>query len=168
MSLRRLLGISAALTLTMATIHAGLTVSSPAFGNGQPIPAQYAHHAGNAVPDLKWSAVSGAKSYALIVDDPDAPAGLWTHWLVWNIPPSATELHGGALPAGAVVGKNSFGNGEYDGPAPPFGTHRYYFRVVALDTTLTLPAGSSRGALDAAMKGHALAQGETFGTFSKD
>jgi hypothetical protein len=109
---------------------------------------------------------------ALIVDDPDSPSGLWTHWVVWNLPANTTSIEAGKLPSGAVQGKNSFGHVRYDGPAPPSGTHRYFFHVYALDTMLNLPAGSDRAALSSAMQGlpmnsgYVIGTGEMFGTYS--
>jgi Raf kinase inhibitor-like YbhB/YbcL family protein len=115
-------------------------------------------------------AVSGEnriKSFALIVDDPDAPHGLFTHWLVWNIPPDHPDLPEGGVPPGSIQGKNSFGDAHYDGPAPPNGKHRYFFHVYGFDTMLSLPAGSDRKALEAAMKGHVVAKAPDFyGTFT--
>jgi len=142
-----------------------LIISSPAFAPGKPMPAKFAYKRENLSPPLRIVNVpANAKSLALIADDPDAPVGLWTHWLVWNLP--TTDLAEGAPPSGAVEGKNSFGNVRYDGPAPPIGTHRYFFRLYALDATLSLPAGSTRDALLSAMKGHVVGTGETFGVYS--
>jgi len=101
------------------------------------------------------------------VDDPDAPVGLFTHWLVWNIDPKTAEIAEGSAPSGAVEGRNDFGETGYGGPQPPSGTHRYYFRVYALDRTLDLKAGAKRRELDSAMKGHVIGQGELMGRYSK-
>ena len=141
-------------------------VSSPDFLQGRPIPIKFGYHQQNISPALRIENVPAkTKSLVLIVDDPDSPSGIWTHWLVWNLLASTTTLPEGKLPPNAVQGKNSYGNSCYDGPAPPLGTHRYYFRVYALDTTLSLPPGSSRSALEQAMNGHILQETETFGTY---
>ena len=132
-----------------------------------PIPIKYGFHGQNISPELRIANVpANAKSLVLIVDDPDSPSGLWTHWLVCNLPPNTTDIPEGKLPPGAMQGKNSFGNVRYDGPAPPMGTHRYFFHLYALDTTLSLPAGSSRDALVEAMKGHVVGYGQTIGIYS--
>jgi Raf kinase inhibitor-like YbhB/YbcL family protein len=144
-----------------------LRISAPAFEQGQPIPAEYAYHGRNISPALQFGGVpAGAQSLVLIVDDPDAPAGLWTHWLVWNLPATTPALTEGSLPEGARQGVNSNGHAHYDGPKPPSGTHRYFFHLFALDTRLSLPPGANRPALEAAMKGHVVATGETFGVYS--
>jgi Raf kinase inhibitor-like YbhB/YbcL family protein len=108
-----------------------------------------------------------AKSFALIVDYPDAPGGLFMHWLVWNIDPKTTDVAENSAPPNAVQGKNGFGKSGYGGPCPPSGTHRYYFRIYALDQTLNLPTGASRGQLDGRMKGHIVGQGELMGRYSR-
>jgi Raf kinase inhibitor-like YbhB/YbcL family protein len=145
----------------------GMTISSPAFAEGKPIPARYAHKGQNISPELRIGNVpANAKSLVLMVDDPDAPAGLWTHWLVWNLPPMTRSISEGKLPPGAIQGKNSDGNIRYDGPAPPSGTHRYFFHIYALDEMLSLPAGSDRDALLAATKDHVVGRGKTFGIYS--
>jgi Raf kinase inhibitor-like YbhB/YbcL family protein len=142
-------------------------ISAPAFALGKPIPAQYAYKGQNRSPELRIENVpANAKTLVLIVDDPDSPSGLWTHWLVWNLPPTTTARPEGKLPTGAVEGKNSFGHVRYDGPAPPSGTHRYFFHVFALDTTLKLTRGSDRAALLTAMQGHVVDTREAFGTYS--
>lgn len=144
-----------------------MNISTPAFEQGKPMPARYAYKGQNISPEIRIGNVpANAKSLVLIVDDPDAPMGLWTHWLVWNLPPNTTDIPEGKLPSGARQGKNSFGNVRYDGPAPPSGTHRYFFRLYALDTTLSLSAGSDRAALLAAMEGHVVGTGEIFGVYS--
>jgi len=144
-----------------------MTVTSTNFDEGKPIPGRFSYHAENHSPALTFiKPPQGTQSLALIVDDPDAPVGLWTHWLLWNIPVSIHSIREYTLPSSALQGRNSFGNSRYDGPAPPSGTHRYFFHVYALDTVLTLPSGASRGQLEAAMKDHVLGGAEMYGTFS--
>ncbi len=144
----------------------GFGISSPAFDPGKPMPARFADAEANLSPELHIANVpAAAKSLVLIVDDPDAPAGLWTHWLVWNLPATTTVLTEGKLPPDAQQGRNSFGNVRYDGPAPPSGTHRYFFHLYALDTTLALPSGSDRSELTAAMQGHVVGKTDFFGTY---
>ena len=151
----------------LADPKAGMTILSPAFAEGKPIPARYAAKGQNISPEVRIGNVPvHANSLVLIVEDPDAPAGLWTHWLVWNLSPTTTVIPEGKLAQGAVEGKNSDGNVRYDGPAPPSGTHRYFFRVYALDAMLSLPAGANRAALLAAMHGHVMASSATFGVYS--
>jgi Raf kinase inhibitor-like YbhB/YbcL family protein len=146
---------------------APIDISTTAFEQGQAIPVKYADKGQNVSPGLKIGTVpANTHSLVLIVDDLDAPAGIWTHWLVWNLPADTASIPDGKLPTGAVLGKNSFGRVQYDGPAPPSGTHRYFFHIFALDTALTLPPGSDRDALESAMKGHVVGTGVTFGTYS--
>jgi Raf kinase inhibitor-like YbhB/YbcL family protein len=172
MRARRLPGLCVPALLLLAGVvgaraAGSLTVFSPAFASGQPIPARYALAGENIPPELRVREVpASARSLALIVDDPDAPAGLWTHWLVWNLPAGTTVIPEGKLPEPAREGKNSFGRVRYDGPAPPAGTgvHRYFFCVYALDAPLVLPGGADRAALLDAMRGHVVGAGETFGT----
>jgi Raf kinase inhibitor-like YbhB/YbcL family protein len=160
-------------SFAFASIVATINISSPAFEPGQPIPAQYSYKGENISPALLFTQIpDGTKSLALIVDDPDSPSGLWTHWVVWNLPANTTSIEAGKLPSGAVQGQNSFGHVRYDGPVPPSGTHRYFFRVYALATVLNLPAGSDRAALSRAMQGplmnsgYVIGSGEMFGTYS--
>jgi Raf kinase inhibitor-like YbhB/YbcL family protein len=118
-------------------------------------------------PPLQLSDIpAGAKSLVLIVDDPDAPGGLFTHWLVWNIDPATTHVGEKSVPPGAAQGVNDFGNSGYGGPCPPSGTHRYFFRLFALDQKLDLKSGAKRSALERALAGHVLARGELMGRFS--
>jgi Raf kinase inhibitor-like YbhB/YbcL family protein len=146
-----------------------MTISSPAFAQGAPMPSHFAYTGDNVSPELDIAHVpANAKSLVLIVDDPDAPMGIWTHWLVWNLSPTITTIPEGKLPPDAREGKNSFGPARYDGPAPPSGTHRYFFRVYALDE-LFFPkfrTASDRDAILAEIKGHVVGTGETFGTYS--
>lgn len=145
-----------------------LTLTSDAFANGQSIPVKYSCRGKNISPALAWNEPpAGTQSFALIVDDPDAPMGTWVHWVLYNIPASTRSLQESTDPSAMSVGKNSSGNMRYDGPCPPSGTHRYFFKLYALDSTLSLSPGSTKEQVLNAMKGHILAQGELMGTFSK-
>lgn len=145
-----------------------LELKSDAFANGQSIPAKYSCTGKNISPALTWSnAPAGTQSFALIVDDPDAPMGTWVHWVLYNIPSSTTSLPESTNADGISVGKNSSNHMSYDGPCPPSGTHRYFFKLYALDSTLSLSPGATKEQVLNTMKGHILAQGELMGTFSK-
>jgi Raf kinase inhibitor-like YbhB/YbcL family protein len=150
-----------------------LTISSRAFAAGEPIPVQYSCVGKGISPPLGWSdAPAGTKSFALIMDDPDAPMGTYVHWVIFNLPAPSTGLpaaiSGGAkLADGSVQGTNSSGRTGYTGPCPPSGTHRYYFKLYALDSTLSLGSSAGKDQLLQAIQGHILAQGELMGTFSK-
>jgi Raf kinase inhibitor-like YbhB/YbcL family protein len=151
----------------LAAGGAKMKVTSSAFQDGSNIPSKFSCDGPNTSPPLQISDVpAGAKSLALIVDDPDAPSGLFTHWVIWNISPQTTTIAEGNAPKG-VHGTNDFGKSGYGGPCPPSGTHRYYFKVFALDRELDLPAGAKRGQLDAAMKGHVIAEGELVGRYTR-
>ena len=144
-----------------------ISITSPAFQSGGDIPAKFTCNGANISPELQISGVADeAKSLILIVDDPDAPRGLFTHWIAWNIDPKTTRVAENSAPAGAVQGTNDFGKRNYDGPCPPSGTHRYFFKIFALDTKLDLKASARRAELDAAMRGHVLAQGELMARYS--
>ncbi len=146
---------------------AQINVSSSLFQAGGTIPARFTCKGANVNPPLQFHGLpKAAKCLVLIVDDPDAPGGLFTHWLIWNIDPSATQLREKSAPAGAIEGTNDFGERGYGGPCPPSGTHRYYFRVFALDQKMDLKSGAKRSAVDRTLKGHVLAQGELMGRFS--
>src|SRR5204863_1390648 len=130
-----------------------MKITSSAFSEGGMIPDKYAKQGQNVNPPLRIEgAPAETKSLLLIVDDPDAPVGLFTHWLVWNIDPKTTDIAEHSVPRGAVQGTNDFSGAHYDGPQPPSGTHRYYSRFFALDETLSLRAGAKRRQLDAAIK----------------
>jgi Raf kinase inhibitor-like YbhB/YbcL family protein len=151
-----------------------LSVESPAFGQGEKIPVKYTCDGEDMSPPLKWSPGPAAtKSYALIVDDPDAPGGSFTHWLAYNVPSGVTSLdeHVTALYRlgdGTLQGKNSYGRIGYGGPCPPPGRpHHYRFGVYALDTRLKLGPGASKDGLLTAMSGHVLAQGELTGVYGR-
>lgn len=148
-----------------------LAVSSPRIAAGGAIPDVYSSYGPSVSPPLVWSkGPPGARSYALIVEDPDAPMPTpFVHWMVWNLPAGVTTLAEGAVPAGARQGKLMFvGKTGYMGPRPPAGgPHHYHFQVFALDRMLDLPDGAERPQLADAMKGHVLASGELIATFQK-
>lgn len=151
-----------------------LEVSSPDFREGETIPTANTADGRNASPALHWqSGPKGTKSYALICDDPDAPAKTWVHWVLFNLPADEHELPAGVrtdatLASGARQGKNDFGKTGYGGPSPPPGKpHHYHFKIYALDTTLDLAAGATKAQLVAAMKGHVLAEGELVGVYGR-
>jgi len=160
--------IAAAAVVAFAAGGGKMKISSPAFQEGATIPEKFSRNGQNVSPELRIGAAPAeAKSLALVVDDPDAPVGLFTHWLVWNIDPKTTEIAEGSVPRGGVLGTNDFPGRRYDGPQPPSGTHRYYFKVFALDRMLDLQAGAKRREVDAAMKGHVIAQGQLMGRYAK-
>jgi Raf kinase inhibitor-like YbhB/YbcL family protein len=152
---------------------------STSFGMGEPIPGRHSYRGDNRSPQLFWSRVGdAAKSLVLLVEDPDIPLPrflipAWTHWIVYNIDPHLQDLpeglgHNAKIGGGAMQGRNSFRDNGYDGPCPPFGTHRYFFRVFALDTVLDLDPGSAgRRRIATAMEGHVIGRGELMGTFSR-
>ena len=150
-----------------------MEIKSQAFGQGGPIPARYTCDGQDISPPLSWSgAPAGTKSFALIADDPDAPAGTWVHWVVWNIPAGANALEENVpekdtLPNGARQGTTDFGRIGYGGPCPPSGTHRYYFKLHALDATLNLTRSTTKKDLEKAMQGHVLAQADWMGTYTR-
>lgn len=145
-----------------------LTIASLAFKNSEIIPKKYTCDGEDVNPPIMIENVStNAKSLALIVDDPDAPVDTWNHWLVWNIDPATKEINEDSVPASATLGTNDFGKLEYGGPCPPSETHRYFFRVFALDTKLDLPQGAKRGQLETAIKNHIIDQGELMGKYSR-
>ncbi len=151
-----------------------LTATTKAFSSGGAIPKSYTCDGVDTSPDLSWSgAPMGVLSFALIADDPDAPVGAWTHWLIWNIPAQSTELPKGVsrdetLGDGARQGRNDFRRIGYSGPCPPPGKlHRYLFKLYALDAKLGLKSGATKNELERAMKGHVLAQGELMGKYGR-
>src|SRR5712691_7767432 len=160
--------IAADALVAFATGGVKMKISSPAFQEGGTIPEKFSKNGQNANPALRFEgAPAEAKSLALIVDDPDAPSGLFTHWLVWSMDPKTTEIAESSVPEKAVQGTNDFPKTGYGGPCPPSGTHRYYFKIFALDQMLDLKAGAKRSAVDAAMRGHVIAQGELMGRYSR-
>jgi Raf kinase inhibitor-like YbhB/YbcL family protein len=155
-----------AITL-FAAGEAKMKISSSAFQHGGNIPTKFTCDESDTSPPLQITGVpSEAKSLVLIADDPDAPSGLFTHWLVWNIPPQTSSIAEGNTPKG-VQGANDFGKSGYRGPCPPPGTHRYSFKIFALDRELDLRPGAKRSQVDAAMKGHVIGQGELVGRYAR-
>ena len=151
-----------------------LHLTSSAFEPEGNIPQEFTCDGRNISPELSWrGAPAETKSFALVVHDPDAPvAGGFTHWLVYNIPAKVDHLpehvpNQDAVPGGGVQAKNDGGKYGYMGPCPPSGTHRYYFRLYALDTNLDGAAGSSKTALEKAIEGHVVAQAELLGRYKR-
>jgi Raf kinase inhibitor-like YbhB/YbcL family protein len=182
---------SAALRASWITVIAALCLSSPehaiaqvgkmsfqistsSFQAGGLIPKKFTCDAADVSPELSWTgAPQGAKSFALIADDPDAPAGTWTHWVIYDLPPSLNNLPENTpkvdeLPDGAQQGRNDFKKIGYNGPCPPPGKpHRYYFKLYALDQKLEIKPGASKSELEHAMQGHILAQTEVVGKYQR-
>lgn len=145
-----------------------LTVSSPVFKNNGTIPSKYTCDGVNVNPPLFIEHVpAGAKSLALMVDDPDAPAGIWVHWVLWNIDLETREIRENSVPKGAQQGMNDFRKQPYSGPCPPSGTHRYFFRLYALDTVLTVSPDATKAVLEEAMKGHIIEQAYIVGLYKR-
>ena len=152
-----------------------LEITSPAFKEGEMIPKLYTCQGKDGSPPLKVaSVVKESRSLVLIMDDPDAPGRTWVHWVLFNLPPDTTSISE-AIPAqptlsnGAVHGANSWGKKKigYGGPCPPSGTHRYYFKIYALDTKLDLKPGATKDQVEKAMKGHVIAEGQFMGKYKK-
>jgi len=150
-----------------------IEVTSSAFKQGEMIPSKYTCDGTDVSPSLQWSNVpGGTMTFALISDDPDAPVGTWVHWVLFNIPSHVTKLPENIPPKdkldnGAIHGINDFRRLGYGGPCPPGGTHRYYFKIYALDTELTLQPGATKKDVLKAMEGHILAQGELMGKYKR-
>lgn len=145
-----------------------IDLSSPAFYQEGFIPSDYTCDGRDISPPLTISAVpDNAKSLALIMEDPDAPLGTWDHWIIWNIDPVTRYIDEGKTPIGAISGTNSFKKLDYGGPCPPFRTHRYVFKIYALDTSLDIPVGSKKNQLKKAMHSHVIAEGLLLGKYGK-
>ncbi len=150
-----------------------MQITSAAFSEGRAIPAAYTCEGRDVSPPLAWAgAPTATNSFALISDDPDAPGKTWVHWVLYNLPPATRRLPEGlppdaALPDGSRQGVTDFGRTGYGGPCPPSGTHRYDFKLYALDAMLDLPARPSKHQVEAAMQGHILAQAQLMGTYQR-
>jgi len=143
-----------------------LSVESTAFENNKLIPAKYTCDGDDVNPPLTIEGVpEGTKTLALIVDDPDAPMGTWDHWIVWNIPATTSKIAENTVPG--TEGMNDFRRRSYGGPCPPSGTHRYFFKVYALDVKLDLSPTSRKRDVEKAMQGHVLAKGELVGLYRR-
>jgi hypothetical protein len=145
-----------------------LQLTSQAFAHNGMIPPEYTCDGADGNPPLTIrNAPAKSRSLALIVDDPDAPRGTWVHWVVWNIRPETTEIPANSAPGGAPQGTNDFGKQGYGGPCPPSGTHRYFFKLYALDAPLALKTGATKAQLEEAMKGHILEKTELLGLYRR-
>jgi Raf kinase inhibitor-like YbhB/YbcL family protein len=150
-----------------------IKITSTAFGDGGMIPPKYTCDGEDISPPLQWEGVPEAtQSIALISDDPDAPVGTWVHWVIFGLPADTTELPVNVPPdeiltSGAKQGKSDFGRIGYGGPCPPSGTHRYFFKIYALDAELDLPPGATKSQLLQAMEGHILAEGQLIGKYQR-
>ena len=149
-------------------------ISSTAFSPNEMIPKKFTCEGPDTSPQLSWNgAPAGTKTLALIVDDPDAPAGTWVHWVIYNIPANTNELPEGVekqeqLSSGALQGRNDFRKTGYGGPCPPAGKpHRYFFKLYALDTSLDLKAGANKADVERAIKNHTLGNAELIGRFGR-
>lgn len=166
-------GGAGAPTATVSVGGTGMTLTSSAFAEGASIPDQYTCNGRDISPPLAWSNVpAGTQSLALICDDPDAPVGTWVHWVLFNLPPTLQGLPEGVpnqktLEGGGVHGLNSWRRVGYGGPCPPGGTHRYYFKLYALDTTLKLDSNATARDVEAAMQGHVLGAAQLMGRYSR-
>lgn len=169
-------GSSGGKTIELNAPPSSLTLSSPAFQKMAAIPKQYTCEGSDTSPPLEWSGVpAGAKSLALVMDDPDvpdpaAPTRTFVHWVLYDIPPTSTGLPEGAaqsgLPPGTITGKNDWAKASFGGSCPPIGRHRYFFKLYALDSTLDLGV-ATKAELEAAMRGHLLGSVELIGTYEK-
>lgn len=142
-----------------------LTITSDAFTDGGPIPAKYTCEGENVNPPIDIGTIpDNAQCLALIMDDPDAPRGIFTHWVMWNIPVT-NRIEENSAPG--IQGSNSYGKNQYNGPCPPSGSHRYYFKIFALSQQLDLPEGATKEDLITAMKDYVLSTSELMGRYEK-
>lgn len=147
-----------------------MNITSRVFENGKTIPSKYTCDGPDISPSLSWNDIpNNTKSFVLIVDDPDAPHGTWDHWILFNIPSDVRALSENisVLPESTRQGKNSWGKTGYGGPCPPFGVHRYFFKLYALDDVLTLDDGSTKTEIMSAMKNHVIAEASLLGKYER-
>ncbi len=150
-----------------------MKLTSSAFTEGSMLPKQYTCDGDDISPPLAWSGTpAGTEAFALICDDPDAPVGTWVHWVAFNLPASASSMPEGIrtekdLPGGGVQGTNSWKRTGYGGPCPPSGTHRYFFKLYALDAALPLGSNATAQDVQAAIQGHILAEAQTMGRYAR-
>jgi Raf kinase inhibitor-like YbhB/YbcL family protein len=144
-----------------------MRLTSPAFNHNDEMPSEYTCDGSNINPELRIANIpQNTKSLALIMDDPDAPMGTWVHWVVWNIPAETKAISKANEPEG-IQGTTSFQDKGYGGPCPPTGTHRYFFKLYALDSTLSLQEGSDKASLERAMDGHIIEKAELVGLYRR-
>ena len=143
-----------------------MELTSPDFENNGKIPVEFTSDGKDINPELEIKGIpENTKSLVLIMDDPDAPAGVWDHWIVFNINPGIKRILKDSIPENGVQGKNSWGRNDYGGPSPPSGTHRYFFKIFAIDTRLGLNEGVSKEEVEVAMKEHILYKAELIGLY---
>ncbi len=159
--------------MSTTEVESKFVLTSPAFSEGEKIPKKYGCNGADISPPLVWrDTPPETKSFTLLLEDPDAPMGTWIHWVIFNIPADAHDLKehmptDKTLPDGAVQGRNDFRNIGYGGPCPPGGTHRYFFKLYALDTGLKLGAGSTKPEVMKAMQGHIIGEADLMGRYSR-
>ncbi len=159
--------------MTGQQIDASFVLTSSAFAPGEPIPRKYTCDDADHSPPLSWAGAPAAtESFALIMDDPDAPVGTWVHWVIFNIPATTSSLPEAVPPqptlaGGTIQGTNSWRRIGYGGPCPPSGQHRYFFKLYALDTSLELDSKATKSEVLSAMEGHILAQTELMGVYRR-
>jgi Raf kinase inhibitor-like YbhB/YbcL family protein len=143
-----------------------MILTSPSFKHNEKIPVQFTGDDKDINPALEINDIpKDTKSFVLIVDDPDAPVGSWDHWIVFNINPEVRRIFENSIPEGGIQGQNSWGTSDYRGPKPPSGTHRYFFKIFALDTKLGLNRGDSKEQIEGAMSEHILDKAELIGLY---
>ncbi|MEK7534300.1 MAG: YbhB/YbcL family Raf kinase inhibitor-like protein [Patescibacteria group bacterium] len=146
-----------------------MRITSSAFEHNTKIPAKYTCDGDNINPPLEFVDVpKNAKSLVLIVDDPDAPSKIWVHWVVYNINPQTSEAKENSVPEGGIEGVTDFGKPGYGGPCPPSGTHRYFFKLYALDSVLDLPQNVTKQMVEEKIEGHIVDQAELIGLYSRE
>lgn len=145
-----------------------IKISSPEFEHNKEIPDKFGCKGKDINPELNIEGIpEETKSLVLIMDDPDAPVGTFTHWIAWNISPGVTTIEENSKPEQAIEGLNDFGKTGYGGPCPPSGTHRYFFKIYALDKKIDLEEGAKRQELEKQMQEHIITKGELIGLYSK-
>lgn len=143
-----------------------MILTSPNFKNNEKIPVQFTGDGQNINPELEIKEIpKNTESFVLIVEDPDAPAGTWDHWIVFNLSKEIKRIFKNSVPESGVQGQNSWGRNNYEGPSPPSGTHRYFFKIFSLDTKLWLNEGASKKEIETAMKKHILDKAELIGRY---
>jgi len=155
-------------TIKQEIISVGLTLSSPEFEHRKKIPSKFTCQGEDINPELNIAGVpEGTKSFVLIMDDPDAPFGVWDHWIVWNINPSTEKISEDSVPRGALQGINNWGRNDYGGPCPP-AKHNYEFKLYAIDTTLELNEGATKGEVMSSIQNHIIENTKLIGTYQKE